>query len=113
VNADREKQLLDYIGSSGGAKDTYRPLVEQIVFLEGQLDELRALPFIRVHPSDPARQKPTPAARQYRELLSQYTACIKVLGKITGDSGDEDSPLRAWMTARLKNQGRDDDDMDS
>ena len=113
MNADREKQLLDYIGSSGGAKDTYRPLVEQIVFLEGQLDELRALPFIRVHPSDPARQKPTPAARQYRELLSQYTACIKVLGKITGDSGDEDSPLRAWMTARLKNQGRDDDDMDS
>ena len=49
------------------------PMVDEILFLEGKLAELKKLPFIKVHPTDQTKQKTTPAAKQYKELLQQYT----------------------------------------
>lgn len=43
----------------------------------------------------------TPAAKQYKEFLQQYTNCIRVLARVTGqDDKEEDSPLRAWAKER-------------
>ena len=95
----RRDELINIIGSENETKAGQ--LVDEIIFIEDQLISLKKLPFIKVHPSDPSRQKTTPAARQYRELLQQYNACLRVLLKINGnDDKEEDSPLRKWLNAR-------------
>lgn len=79
------------------------PLVDDMVYLEGELDRLRDLPKIMVHPKDPSKQKATPAAKLYKEYLQQYVNVVKVLIKSADDDGAEDeSPLRKWMNDRCK-----------
>lgn len=74
------------------------PIIEQMVFLEERLDYLKTLPFIQVHPKDPMKQRGTPAQKQYKELLQQYTNILKVVTKQSGsDASDDESPLRRWV----------------
>ena len=79
------------------------PLVDQITSIEAELTEVEKLPFYKVNPKNPEQQKMLPAFRIYKELLQQYTNCIKVLAKSTGlDDKDEESPLRKWVNARME-----------
>ena len=95
---DRKKELLRIIGDDL----TLVPLIDEVVYLEEQLDYLRELPKIKVHPKDPSKQKPTPAAKLYKEFLQQYTNVIKVLIRATGTESDsEESPLRKWINERI------------
>lgn len=81
---------------------TLTPLIEEMVYLEGELDVLRVLPKIKVHPKDPSKQKPTPAAKLYKEFLQQYTNVVKILLKATGTGEtEEESPLRKWMNEHI------------
>ena len=95
----RKQRLLKLFESVD--KDTLTvitPLIDDVVFLEGQLNELRKLPFIRVNPSNPAQQKATPASKMYKEFLQQYNNCIKILcSVITRSDIEEDSPLRQYL----------------
>lgn len=73
------------------------PLIDEILFIEGQLLYYRSLPQINVNPKNPMQQKATPAAKLYKEMLQQYINCIKVLARATGqDADNEESPLRKW-----------------
>lgn len=98
---DRRQQLLTIFDKVENSKDIILPLIDDVVFLEQRLDELRQLPFIRINDKDPRFQKATPAAKQYKELLQQYSNCIKILsGILRKDSPEEESPLRAYLKAR-------------
>lgn len=78
------------------------PLVNDMVYLEGQLEYLQTLPKIRIHPDDPSKQKATPAAKLYKELLQQYTNIVKVMLRATGSEEiEEESPLRKWMNEHI------------
>lgn len=91
---DRKGELLKIIEND----QTLTPLINEVVYLEEQLDYLRSLPKIKVHPDDPSKQKPTPAAKMYKEMLQQYTNIIRILIRATGtDTDDEESPLRSWV----------------
>ena len=93
---DRKEELLKVFENNDIT--TIKPLVDEVVFLEQQLDSLKKLPFIKIHPSNPALQKATPAAKQYKELLQQYANIIKILMRASGtDETDEESPLRKWV----------------
>lgn len=95
---DRKEELIKYICKTDDDKITMLPIIEEMVFLEGRLDDLRKLPFIQIHPNDMSKQRSTPAAKQYKELLQQYTNILKIVTKQTGtDSADEESPLRKWV----------------
>ena len=84
------------------AKTTIEPLIDDIVFIEDQLAILKKYPFIKVNPKDPTQQKPTPAAKQYKELLQQYNNCIKIfLGVLSTVEKAETSPLREYLN-RMK-----------
>ena len=90
----RRSELLSYIDND----ILLVPLVNDMVDLEEQLDYLRTLPKIKVHPKDPTKQKATPAAKLYKECLQQYTNIIRILMRATGtDMDDEESPLRKWF----------------
>ena len=100
---NRKDELLKIFDQIDDTKGIIAPMIDDVVFLELRLQELRQLPFIRVNPKNPADQKPTPAAKQYKELLQQYNNCIKILtGVLRKDAPEEDSPLRAFLNSRRK-----------
>lgn len=98
---DRREELLGLIPED--SKELVIEVVDEIIFLEGKLSELKKLPFIQIDPKNPMRQRNTPAAKMYKEFLQQYINCIKVVeGVIYKDKrleGEEveDSPLRKWF----------------
>lgn len=89
-------------GLDDAAKTTTAQLIDEIAFIEMRLRDLRQYPFITVNPKNPAQQKPTAAAKQYKELLQQYNNCIKILLGVLGKIDTaEISPLREYLN-RLK-----------
>ena len=94
---DRREELLKLVGDDPFLIRE----VEEMVFLEEQLDKLRALPQIEVNPKNPAQQRATVAAKEYIKYLQQYNQVVKILTRATGSSDqEEDSPLRAWLKSR-------------
>ena len=94
----RKKELLQLIDHD----KLLVPLISDMIELEEELTYLRQLPKIKVHPKDPTKQKPTPAAKLYKEALQQYTNIIRILMRATGtDIDDEESPLRKWFSAHV------------
>lgn len=80
-------------------------LIDEIVFLEGKLTELKKLPFIEINPKDASKQRNTPASKMYKEFLQQYVNCVKVIEsviyrdkRLEGEEAQE-SPLRSWFNA--------------
>ena len=101
---NRKDELLNLIKKSGIDNDIKATqLIDEIVFIEEQLIELKKLPFININPKNPMQQKATPAAKQYKELLQQYNNSLRLLLRLSGDLGgepEEESPLRIWANSR-------------
>lgn len=101
---NRKDALLEIVTRTGSSNDIKaEQLIDEIVFIEEQLRELKKLPFISVHPKNPALQKATPAAKQYKEMMQQYNNSLRLLFRLSGDiNGDteEESPLRLWAKSR-------------
>ncbi len=95
----RKEKLEKYLKEKAADKfDIINPLIDDVIFLESQLEILKKYPFLKVHPSDPTMQKVTPAGKQYKDLTQTYINLIKVLISVTEkDGGQEDSPLREYM----------------
>lgn len=92
--SERKEKLIEITGNNTIVSE----LVEEIIYLEQQLVEVKKYPFLRVNPNNPNQQKSTPAAKLYKELLQQYNNCLRLLFKVCGqDEGDEESPLRKWV----------------
>lgn len=77
---DRKAQLRSYFDNVDEDKRSiaYDTIDEYLFFLD-RIAELRALPFIRVHKNDPARQELTPAAKLIREYSQAVDAKRKTL----------------------------------
>lgn len=100
---NRADELLELIPDD--SKDLVKDVIDEIVFLEGRLMELKNYPFIQVNPKNPMQQRNTPAAKMYKEFLQQYLNCIKAVEaiiyrdkKMDSDT-EEESPLRKWFNA--------------
>ena len=96
---NRKEELLKIINKTGADNEIKAAqLIDEIVFIEERLVELKKLPFIRVSKRNPAIQETTPASKQYKELLQQYNNCLRILFRISGEQeeNEEESPLRKW-----------------
>lgn len=97
----RYEELAELIPEDG--KNLILPMIDEVLFLEERLTELKKLPFIQVNPKNTMQQRSTPAAKQYKEFLQQYINCIKsieyVIYKDKRLQGEEieESPLRKWF----------------
>jgi len=102
---DRGSQLRDLFKDVDGAREIIDPLINDVVFLEARMEQLRALPQIQVNANNPAQQKATVAFKQYKECLQQYTNCVKILtGILRKDGEEEESPLRLYLKTRAGNE---------
>lgn len=73
-------------------------LVEQFLFIEKQLMYLMQKPFIRVHPEDPSLQKPTAAAKLYKELSQIYTNQTKIILAVCKNiNTDDEDPVEKFV----------------
>lgn len=98
----RREELEKVFEGIEGVSNIVKPLIDDVVFLEGQLTYLKTLPFIMVSKKNLAVHKPTPAAKQYKEFLQQYNNCIKILCSVYNrNSPEEESPLRSFLKLRM------------
>lgn len=107
---DRKTELLSLLKDGSQDELKAKQLIDEIVFIEQRMVELKQYPFIAVNSKNPVQQKPTAASRQYKELLQQYNNCLRLLLRITGDIGgdtEEESPLRAWLRSQKKGDSYD------
>ena len=96
---ERKEELMKLVNDSN--RTTILPLIDQMIYLENQLDYYRTLPMIKVNPENPMQQKATPAAKLYKEFLQQYTNVVKVISRITTNENEqEESPLRKWANSK-------------
>ena len=76
-----------------GERELITPLIEQVLFLEERMSELREMPFLRVNPKNPLIQKTTPAAKLYKECMQSYMNAIRILlntlRKVESSAADE------------------------
>lgn len=93
---ERLRSLFDDVGEA--QKEVVWPLLDDLVFLEERLSELRRLPMIRVHPKNPARQEVTPAGKQYKEFMQSYVNVVKVLERVLSqEAAGQESPLARML----------------
>lgn len=93
----RRDELSDIIERNKEIAPLLSPLLEEMIFLEPKLDELKRYPFIRINPDKPWMQKTTPAAKQYKELLQQYVNVVKAVEKSLRSTEEDTSPLLEWL----------------
>lgn len=101
----RRDELIKLVGEE--SLHLVGDVIDEVIFLEGKLQDLKKYPFIQVHPQDDSKQRATPAAKQYKEFLQQYINCLKMIESIIYkekrlDSDEvEDSPLRKWFKSHV------------
>lgn len=103
---DRKEELIKIIPAD--SLELVKSVIDDMLFLEERLTELKKLPFIQVHPTKPELQRSTPAAKQYKEFLQQYINAVKMIEsviyrdkRLEGDEAEE-SPLRKWFRENAK-----------
>ena len=78
-------------------------LIDEAVYLEDRLTELKKYPHIKIHPTNPNLQKITAAGKQYRELLQTYTNLIRALERtFANEEQAEDDPIQMYF--KMKNE---------
>lgn len=90
------------VGTDEGRQAICGRLVDEMMFLEEKMAECRDMAFIEVNSK--GEQRMTPAARIYKDSLSQYSNSVRILLGTLGKQGEEgkDSPLRAYFRELAK-----------
>ena len=98
---NRRKELVELIPED--SLELVTSVIDDVIFLEERLTELKKLPFIEINPKNPMKQRSTPASKLYKEFLQQYINCIKMIEyviykdkRLEGEQVEE-SPLRKWF----------------
>lgn len=90
----KEDLLKVFDGIDAGEKEIVINLIDEVIFLEDNLTELKKQPFIKVHPTNKNLSKQTAAGKMYKEMLQQYNNTIKLLiSVLRKDESDGESPL--------------------
>lgn len=100
---ERSEELHEiFKGIDENKQKIVKPLIDEAIYLEQQMTELKKYPFIKTHPQNPNLQKVTAAGKQYREFLQTYTNIIDKLCRIYGkEETEEDSPMQVYFKKKL------------
>lgn len=95
----RREQLDDIFKDiDSDEKTLITKLIDEVIFLEEEMEKLKKIPFIRINEKNKAMQKVTPAAKLYKEHSQSYMNAIRILCSVTRKTeGNEESPLRQYL----------------
>lgn len=95
--ADELHKLFENVDE--GKRSIVNNLIDEAVYLETRLAELKKYPPIKSRViGGEVQTKITAAGKQYREYLQTYTNIIDKLTRIYGrEEAEEESPLRAFL----------------
>ena len=80
TTSERRMQLRGYFANVDEDKRTLaHDAIDEYLFFLDRIADLKKLPYIRVHPKNPARQELTPAAKLVREYSQAVDAKRKTL----------------------------------
>lgn len=92
--SERKDELLSLFSAvDESERNIVDRLIDELIFLENRMQELKKLPFVSVHPAHPALQKVTAAAKIYKECSQSYMNGIRILLSVlrnAGSSAEED-----------------------
>lgn len=95
-NADDLREL--FANCDDAQRELVQDLIDEVAFIENQLEELRKLPFIQVNPRNPLIQRQTEASKQYKSLMQVYNNCVKTLAVVANRGANaEEHPFMAWI----------------
>ena len=67
--------------------------IDEYVFFSERIEELKELPYIRIHPNNPQKQELTPAAKLIREYSQAIDAkrktLLMILYRVENSAADE------------------------
>lgn len=86
----KEEYLNIFKDLDDGEKTLIEEVVDNVVFLEEKLRDLKKYPFIQVSKSNPYKQMQTPASKAYKELMQSYLNAVKVLQTLLYRKGNAD-----------------------
>lgn len=91
---DRREQLRGYFANVDEDKRSIAfDTIDEYLFFLDRIEELRKLPYIRVHPKDPTRQELTPAAKLIREYSqavdSKRKTLLTILYRVESSAADD------------------------
>ena len=91
---ERRAQLRGYFANVDEDKRSIaHDTIDEYLFFLDRIEELRKLPYIRVHPKDAARQELTPAAKLIREYSqavdSKRKTLLTILYRVESSAADE------------------------
>lgn len=79
-------------------------LIDEVVFIEAQLSELKKLPLIRVHPKDNSKQEITSSGKLYKDMTATYMNAVRILCSLLNKSGGDDyDPVKEFLE-KIKNE---------
>lgn len=94
----REEVLKAFEGIDENQKVLIIKLVDDMIFIEEQLDNLRKYPLIKIHPTNPELQKSTSAGKLYKDYLQQYNNIVRSLCSLLHkEESVDESPLREYF----------------
>ena len=106
-NTDKASELREiFKGIDENKQKIVSPLIDEAVFLENQLEELKQFPFIKSRKIDGVLQtKQTAAGKMYREYLQTLTNIIDKLARIYGrEDAEELSPVEIYFKKKLSGE---------
>lgn len=95
---NRKESLLNLFKEID-SKELITQSIDELLFLEEQLQELRQVPHLKYHPTNKNISKRTEAGKLYKDYLQQYNNLVKSLISVLqkNDTENDDSPLRIYF----------------
>lgn len=92
----REEYAEIFAGVNEQERRLVDRLIDEVVFLEARMDEVRGLPFVSVNPKNNSQQRTTAAAKVYKECNQSYMNAIRILAGILRkeDTSAEDTLMK-------------------
>ena len=87
----KETLLKIFENIESGQRELIERLIDEVVFLEEEMTDLKKLPFIKTKPGNPEIQKTTPAAKLYKECSQSYMNAVRILLSIVKQEGESDA----------------------
>lgn len=96
---DRKQELLKLLeDADDNKKILLSKAIDELLYLEEQLEEIRKVPFIIIHPTDKTKQKITASGKAYEKYYQLYLTALKTLNSLLNkDLLDDDDEFDKWL----------------